>query len=81
MYVYIVRMTPSIYAAAEAVCCAHFGQGSSIPIHMNHVQCIGSESRLTDCPHYTDHNCSHSEDAGVQCVPAGELNYYAIRKY
>jgi len=65
-------MTPFIYAAAVAVCCAQYGQGSSHPIRMNDVQCSGSESRLTDCLHYTNHKCSHFEDAGVQCVP-GEL--------
>ena len=66
-------MTPFIYAATVAVCCAKYGR-SPHPIRMNDVQCSGSESRLTDCPHYTNHNCRHSEDAGVQCVP-GKLNY------
>lgn len=37
------------------------------PIHMDNVQCAGSESRLSDCPHTSQHNCEHNEDAGVTC--------------
>ena len=37
-------------------------------ILMDNVGCLGTESRLVDCPfdrHTAD--CSHSEDAGVRC--------------
>ena len=62
------------YAAAEAVlCCAQFGRSYWLPISMDDVACSGSESRLTDCSHITNHNCDNFEDAAVRCVP-GELN-------
>ena len=34
--------------------------------------CLGSESRLVDCPSngIGIHNCVHSEDASVRCLPA-----------
>ena len=51
---------------ASAVNSAHFGQGSG-PILLNNVQCIGYESRLTDCPFGRVSGCFHSEDAGVRC--------------
>ncbi len=37
-------------------------------IWMNHVQCSGSEARLSDCSHYGGWGyteCSHNNDAGV----------------
>ena len=34
---------------------------------MNDVNCTGLELSLTKCSHTTNHNCSHSEDAGVRC--------------
>ena len=42
-------------------------------IWLDNVNCAGTETRLIDCPHYPasplgDHNCYHSEDAGVQCT-------------
>ena len=47
-------------------CCARDGQGSG-PIHITNVGCVGNELSLTDCPHTTDNNCNHREDASVQC--------------
>ena len=49
---------------------AHFGQNSDIIIALDDVACTVYESRLIDCP-YDSHiaDCTHSEDAGVQCVP------------
>ena len=47
-------------------CCASDGQGNG-PIHMTNVGCRGSELSITDCPHATNHNCSHEEDVSVQC--------------
>ena len=40
-------------------------------IFLDDLQCTGSESRLVDCPHngLGSHNCDHSQDAGVRCVP------------
>ena len=34
---------------------------------MDDVGCTGSELFLTNCSHTTNHNCDHSEDAGVRC--------------
>lgn len=45
---------------------AAFGRGTG-PIHMDNVQCSGTEQRLVDCSHITNHNCNHGEDAGVVC--------------
>ena len=49
--------------------------GSSIvdgtgQIVLDDLLCTGSESRLIDCPHngLGNHNCDHSDDAGVRCV-------------
>jgi hypothetical protein len=40
-------------------------------IWLNDVGCDGTENRLIDCPASTlvfgQHNCSHSQDAGVRC--------------
>ena len=38
-------------------------------IWLDQVSCVGNESRLIDCPANPlgDHDCTHLEDAGVQC--------------
>ena len=42
---------------------------SSRPIHLDDVNCIGTETSLLNCSHngIGQHNCDHSEDAGVLC--------------
>jgi len=54
--------------AHSSPCCAAFGQGNG-SIVMDDVQCTGSESYLSSCPHrgWRSHNCHHSEDASVVC--------------
>ena len=39
-------------------------------IWLAEVRCVGTESRLIDCPANPlgQHNCVHSEDAGVRCT-------------
>ncbi|KFZ62042.1 Deleted in malignant brain tumors 1 protein, partial [Antrostomus carolinensis] len=47
---------------------AHFGPGVD-PIWLDDVHCTGMESNLTKCGlnNWGEHNCGHSEDAGVVC--------------
>lgn len=49
---------------------SHFGVGSG-PIYMDNIQCSGSETALLQCSHATEHNCYHTEDAGVKCTKPG----------
>uniref|UniRef100_A0A1X7VUU2 SRCR domain-containing protein n=1 Tax=Amphimedon queenslandica TaxID=400682 RepID=A0A1X7VUU2_AMPQE len=49
---------------------AYFGQGDGSingSVVIDHVDCIGSESYLTNCTHTTEHNCNDKEVAGVRC--------------
>ena len=41
-------------------------------IVLDNLLCRNTESRLVDCPHngVGAHNCDHSDDAGVRCLPA-----------
>ena len=54
---------------AVAVKRAHFGSFEFHPIHLDNVQCTGSEENITQCSYVTSTaiNCDHSEDAGVIC--------------
>ena len=62
---------------AVAFSSSHFGTGTG-PIHLDDVDCSGSENNLTECLHSSNVNCTngHSEDAGVRCQ--GILLYAAI---
>ncbi|NXG66543.1 HIPL1 protein, partial [Hemiprocne comata] len=48
---------------------AEFGEGSSLRILLDDVQCSGQEKTLLECSHADvgTHNCSHEEDAGAVC--------------
>ena len=52
------------------------------PILLDNLQCTGRESRLIDCPHHGlgNHDCSHSEDAGVRCLPGISIFYCSLSK-
>ena len=56
-------------------------QGSQVSsgtgqIWLDDVGCTGNERNLESCPHHYrgwgGHDCSHSEDAGVECTSEGE---------
>ncbi|NXK42818.1 LOX3B oxidase, partial [Piprites chloris] len=55
-------------SAKEALTGARMGQGTG-PIHLNEVQCQGTEKSLWSCPfrNITQEDCKHSEDAAVRC--------------
>ena len=57
------------HADSTAYSSAYFGQESTIIIAMDDVACTGSEATLFSCPHTSSHNCTHAQDAGIQCVP------------
>ncbi|XP_027740936.1 neurotrypsin-like isoform X2 [Empidonax traillii] len=53
---------------AKARAMAYFGEGHG-PIHLNNVECSGTEHTLGQCARSDTriHSCWHSEDAGVIC--------------
>ena len=48
---------------------ARFGRGAGLKIHLDDVDCTGSESNLLDCSRSSNVHCAygHSEDVGVRC--------------
>jgi deleted-in-malignant-brain-tumors protein 1 len=58
------------FTGANAVIkAAYYGKGRG-PILLDDVGCNGKESYIWDCPHggWNKHDCSHSSDAGVECL-------------
>ncbi len=57
------------HAGATAFSNSYFGRGEG-EIFLDNVYCTGSESKLIYCNYrgIGDHNCGHSEDAGVRCL-------------
>ena len=64
-------------SADNALSEAFYGEGTG-DILLDNVQCNGNENRLASCGHNAigDHNCQHSEDAGVECTSRGKLYAY-----
>ena len=58
----------NMFLGPTGVSFAAFGTGMG-PIWLDNVLCVGTESRLIDCPAHAigSYNCVHSEDAGVRC--------------
>ena len=56
-------------AGAVALGDGFFGRGLNA-IHLDELQCNGTEAMLSDCLHsgVGVHDCNHFEDAGVLCI-------------
>ncbi|XP_071505117.1 scavenger receptor cysteine-rich domain-containing protein DMBT1-like isoform X1 [Diadema antillarum] len=57
------------YAGVDNSNILYFESGTG-SIYLDEVACLGSESRLADCPHQgwdSVTSCSHAEDIGVRC--------------
>ena len=66
----IIALRCYAIAGSVAFSGAHFGPGSTSGlIHLDDVQCTGRELTLLECAFIDNHNCLHSEDAGVRCQP------------
>ena len=55
-----------VYSGAIAHSLSRFGQGIG-EIHIDDVQCTGTESSLLACSYVSVGDCFHFEDAGVEC--------------
>ena len=65
--VYTTNVDMSTWCVATVDCQQVMGSG---PIHLDDVKCEGEETNLLSCPQLAQniqHNCKHSEDAGVKC--------------
>ena len=67
--------------AISAVGSAKFGEGNG-PIQLDDLNCVGDETALIYCSArpIKQHNCAHSDDAGVRCNPQ-TLRKHADSKY
>ncbi|XP_071828206.1 scavenger receptor cysteine-rich domain-containing group B protein-like isoform X2 [Apostichopus japonicus] len=52
--------------ALEDFCVSHCGIGTG-DIHLDEVECSGSEDLLLECSYTSQHDCIHYEDASVSC--------------
>ena len=82
----VLRLNPPLSAFLRNDCVCHFmlplvavpfygasfGSGSG-PIFLDNVVCEGNEPSLLECQRNPvgEHNCDHSEDAGVRCGSSG----------
>lgn len=68
--------------AEKATLAASFGGGSGV-IWLDDVMCDGTEPSIFTCPssEWGDHNCEHTEDAGVICTDDGkhQVEYCNVR--
>jgi len=57
------------YSSVRVYRSATYGQGTG-PIWLSRLSCIGNESSLTECDQFSvgTKNCTHSDDAGVNCA-------------
>ena len=47
------------------------------PIWMDGMHCDGSEAKINDCSFngWSEHNCTHRDDAGVYCTECKCITY------
>ena len=66
-------------AGALASSFSFFGPGTG-PIWLDNVECSGSESRLVFCDSLGkgNHNCDHTEEAGVVCQSEIQLSLFIL---
>ena len=64
-------------SSGSAVSSAGFGQGTGT-ILLDGVSCTTSKSSIFECRHngFRNHDCSHSEDAGVRCGDVPSKCYF-----
>ena len=56
-----------IHAGVVTHCCSYYGEGSGA-IHIQQVNCSGSERSITSCTYVDDTVLtSHTQDVGVEC--------------
>lgn len=54
---------------------AFYGSNPDIGIVLDDIWCrSGYETSLNQCSFTMGHNCQHSQDAGVECIPAGRFH-------
>ena len=69
------------YPSSDAVALSnsYFGSGYG-PIWFSQVKCSSSETNLFNCNKNYTHNCTHFEDAGVQCINESSISLCNISK-
>ena len=76
LYRLCIRVT---FTDASAFGNSHFGSETTIIIAVVDVSCTLYEPRLIECEFdNSTANCSHTDDAGVQCMPSELIGLYFI---
>ena len=76
-YFYVTWILIKLLTDAVARVNATYGQGGTV-INLDNLDCTGDEPRLIDCPFPAGHDCTHAEDAGVDCSTVCKFNLYTL---